>query len=227
MFAHVETLIRGIDNHCVVKKTVLAQILDDTTDVAIDRVNHTHIVVHITLILPFSECLTREFVFLKLLDNWVIVAIPLRTLRRCHTFVVATSPLFKSCSGVNLVLLICHLIVIDEVHILYDTHLLLLCSQTTSIVIIESLWQRIGYIVIETKVTGIRVPHTVRRLVVHQQTERLVLIAFVLHPVNRHIGNDVRHIARTAYLLTIAEEVRVIVVALSDKDIPVVEACWQ
>ena len=33
------------------------------------------------------------------------------------------------------------------------------------------------------------------------------------------LSNDIRHIARTAYLLTIAEEVRVIVVALSDKDI--------
>ena len=127
----------------------------------------------------------------------------------------------------NLILLICHLVVIDEVHILHDIHFLLLCSKTTRIVIIESLWQRISHVVIETKIAGIRVPHTMWRLVVHQQTERLILVAFVLHPVYRHVGNDVSNVSRTAYLLTIAKEVRVIVVALSDKDVPIVEACWQ
>ena len=127
----------------------------------------------------------------------------------------------------NLILLVSHLVVIDEVHILYDTHLLLLCSKTTRVVIIESLWQWIGHVIIEAKVAGIRVPHTVRSLIVHQQTERLVLVTFVLHPVYRHVGNDVSNISRTAHLLTITKEVRVIIVALSDKDVPVVEACWQ
>ena len=58
MLAHVETLVRGVDNHCVLKESMLAKILNDTTHVAVNRMDHTHIVVHIALILPFSESLT-------------------------------------------------------------------------------------------------------------------------------------------------------------------------
>ena len=49
----------------------------------------------------------------------------------------------------------------------------------------------------------------------------------MLHPVYRHVCNNIRDIARTAYSLTITKEIRVVVVALSDEDVPVIKACWE
>ena len=67
----------------------------------------------------------------------------------------------------DLVLFIGHLIVVDKVHILYDAHLLLLSSKSSSIVIIEGFRQRIGHVVIKTQVASVRIPYSMRRFIVH------------------------------------------------------------
>ena len=146
---------------------MFTEVFNDTPNVAVDRMNYSHVVVHIALILPFSQCLTREFILLKLLDDRVVIAIPLCTLWRRHTVVVRTSPWFKSRSSMDLVLFIGHLIIVDKVHILDDAHLLLLSSKSSSIVIIEGFRQRIGHVVIKTQVASVRIPYSMRRFIVH------------------------------------------------------------
>ena len=59
---------------------MFTEVFNDTPNVAVDRMNYSHVVVHIALIFPFGQCLTREFILLKLLDDRVVIAIPLCTL---------------------------------------------------------------------------------------------------------------------------------------------------
>ena len=69
------------------------------------------------------------------------------------------------------------------------------------------------------------IPVTVRGLVMHHQHEGLILVAFVLEPVQGPLGNHVRHVAPFVVRLAFGgDEVRVVVLPLSGQHFPVVEA---
>lgn len=125
----------------------------------------------------------------------------------------------------DFVLLVGHLVVVDDVHIAHDIHLLLSCSFSSCIVVIEILGQGIFHVVVEVKVTSVWAPYAVGRLVVHQHTEGLVLVTLILHPVDGQVGNDIGDISLTAYLLSVENEVGVVVVALACQNVPIVESC--
>ena len=182
------------------------------------------IVVHIPLVLPFSQSLSFELLTLELPDDGIIMTVPLLTLGWSHPSVVGTSPSLQYRPRVNLLLFVSHLQVIDHVHVLDDAHLLLLGSEPSLIIIIECLWQRIFAVIVEVKVTSVGIPHAMWRLMMQQQAERLLLVAFLRKPVQRKIGGDVRDIPLPPDSISIADKVGIVIVALSDKDVPVVKA---
>ena len=83
----------------------------------------------------------------------------------------------------DLIFLICHLQVIDEIHILDNIHFLFGCGNTPFIFVIKCFGNRVNDIFIQIQITGIRHPGTMGRFVVEQETERFILITFVIQPV--------------------------------------------
>ena len=62
--------------------------------------------------------------------------------------------------------------------------------------------------------------------VVNQDAEGFVLVALILHPVDALIGDKVGEIAFLLYGVAVhLDESRVVVVALSRNNLPLVEAC--
>ena len=59
---------------------MFAKIVDNPAHVAVYAMDNAHVVVHVALILPFGKCFSRKFVFLKLLDNGVVMLVPLFSL---------------------------------------------------------------------------------------------------------------------------------------------------
>ena len=227
MLAHIEALVGRIDDECVVEQSFLAQIVDDPAHVAVYRVNHPHVVVHVTLVFPFGQCLARQARLFEPLDDRVVVAVPLRTLRRRHALVVGASHGLQLLVGVDFVLMVGHFVVVDDIHILHDIHLLLGGGASSLVVVVEVGRQGVHFIVVKVEVARVGTPHPVGRLVVHEQAEGLVGVAPVVHPVDGQVGDDVGHVSRPPQLSAVADEVGVVVVALSDEDVPVVEARWQ
>ena len=123
-----------------------------------------------------------------------------------------------------LVLVVGHLQIIHHVHILDDAHLLFLRGEPSLVVIVEIVGERVGDIIVQVEVAGVRAPHAVRCLMVQQQTERLRLVALVAQPVERQVGDDVRDVALPLNSLAVVNECRVVVVSLACENIPVVEA---
>ena len=225
MLSHIEALVGGVDNHRVLEQPVVLKILNHTAHIAVNGVNHAPVVVHVALVFPFGQCLSREVRLLEFTDDGVVVGIPLRALRRCHAHVVGASPFFQQfVVGMDLVLMVGHLQVVDDIHILDDAHLLFLCGESSLIVVVEVVGQGINHVVIKVEVAGVRVPDAVRSLVVEQETEGLRLVALVAHPVYGEVGDDVGDVSLSLYFLAIVDERRIIVVALSGQDVPVVEA---
>ena len=62
-------------------------------------------------------------------------------------------------------------------------------------------------------------------LVMDQDTEWFVLIPLILHPVDGVIGDEVRYITMFLYrIIILGDESRVIIIALSGHNLPIVEA---
>jgi len=225
VFTHVESLVGSIDNHGVVQQVLFFQVVQQAADVAVNGCDDTQIVTHVLLVFPFGQCFSCQFGFLELLDDGVIVCIPCRFLSRIHTaFIIHfASPLGIYATG-NFIFLVGHFQVINDVHVLVDAHFLLLCGQSSFIVVVEVVRQRESLVCKEFEVTSVRHPGAVRSLVVEEHTERLVLIA-VFYPVDGLVGDDVGGIAFHLCAFAVhLDEGRVIIVALSRQDFPMVES---
>ena len=227
VLAHVEPLVGGVDNHRVVEHVVVLEILDDAPHIAVDGVDHAHVVVHVALVFPLGKLLAGKVLLLEFSDDGVVVGVPLGALRGRHAHVVGATPLFERLVGrVDLVLVVGHLEVVDHVHILDDAHFLLLGRQAPLIVVVEIVGKRIGHVVVEVEVARVGTPHAVGGLVVEEQAEGLRLVALVAHPVYGQVGDDVGHVALSLHGLSIVDEGGIVVVALTGEDVPIVEACW-
>ena len=226
MLAHVEPLVAGIYYHCVIEYSMITQIVYDTSYITVNRMNHTQIIVHIPLVFPFCQSMSCQFFIFELLDDRIIIFIPNSALFFVHVLIVGASPFLEHRTRVNLILMVGHFQVVDNIHILCDAHLLLLSSQTTFIVIVKCLGYRVDAVGIELQVASVRIPHTMWSLVMKQQTERFLFVALVLEPIECHVGDDVGHIAFALQPFPIAIELWLVVFALSDEDVPIVESRW-
>ena len=217
VFTHVETLVGSIDNHGIFQHALFFQIIQYTTDVAVNWCDDTQIVAHILLELPFSQSLSSQLILLELGDDWVIVRIPCRFLFRCHsaTVVHATSPFFVH-AAMDFIFLVGHLEVINDFHIVGNVHFLLLSGQASFVIVIEVFRQWEGLVSKKFEIASIRHPGTVRSLVVEEHTERFAFISLVLNPVDSLIGNDISGITFYLYSFSIhLDESRIVVIALS------------
>ena len=205
---------------------MLAQVVDYAPHIAVNTVDNAQIVVHIVLIFPFGQCITREFVFLKLLDYGVVMFVPLFSLRGRHTVTCLSSPFFEPLIRMYFVFAVGHFQVVHQVHIFNDAHLLFGCSLSSFVVVVESGGQWISSVGVKVEVAGVGIPYTVWCFMMKQQTERFFFVAFVFKPVERNVGNDVGYITWSSQVFAITLEVGVVIVALSDKNIPVIKSCW-
>ena len=63
--------------------------------------------------------------------------------------------------------------------------------------------------------------------VVHQEAKWLVFITLMFHPIDSQVGNDIGNIAWPLQLLSVAKKIGIVVIALVNKNIPVVKSCRQ
>lgn len=76
MLAHVEALVGGVDDQRVIQQIVLLQIIEHDTDVPIHGMDHPKVIVHITLVFPLGQLLTRAFLRLEVLDDRIVIGVP-------------------------------------------------------------------------------------------------------------------------------------------------------
>ena len=105
-----------------------------------------------------------------------------------------------------------------------DLHLLGGCGGTSLVVVVEIVRQGQLGIIEGSEVLQVGHPGAVGCLVVQQQAERFLGVALVLEPVEGQVGGDVGGVAGDDAALAVIYKSRVVVLALSDEDVPVVEA---
>src|SRR3712207_9021457 len=118
MFSHVKALIGGVNDERVFKETILPKVIDDPSHIAIDRMNHPHVVVHIALVFPFGQCFSRQSGLLELANNGLVMAVPLIPLRGGQVQGGGPTRLLKTSVGMTLILPISQFVVINTSHIL-------------------------------------------------------------------------------------------------------------
>ena len=185
--------------------------------------DHAQIIVHVLLVFPFGQCLSCQLLFLKLLDDRIIMFVPGCFLSRSHPVIQATAAFLKTGRRMDFIFLIRHLQVIDEIHILDNAHLLFGCGNTSFIFVIERFGNRINNIFIQIQVAGIWHPSTMGGFVMEQKAERFVFIALVIQPVQGQVRRDVCCITFDLFFLAVIDKVRIIIISLSSQNIPIIE----
>ena len=246
VLAHVEALVGGVDDEGVLPQAGLDEVVQDAADVAVYGADDAQVVLHVAAVFPFGQGPAGEAVGLELFDDGVVVGVPGGFLLRGHAArddgrpaiaVLAAWPaaslraavhgpsvVFQARIGVYLTLLVGHLQVVDQIHVAVNLHFLGGCGGTAGVVIVEVVRQRDVRIVKCPEVGGVGHPGAVRGLVVQQQAERFLRVASVLQPVEGQVGGDVGGVAGDDAALAVIYKGRVVVLALSDEDVPVVEA---
>ncbi|MPM81965.1 hypothetical protein SDC9_129023 [bioreactor metagenome] len=97
-----------------------------------------------------------------------------------------------------------------------DLHLLLLCGPSPPFVIVEESGGGLkGDVVEEVEVLRCRLPVTMRCFLVIEHAERLPGIPFVFQPVEGSFGDDIGAVPFLSDLLSVDQEVGIVVLALS------------
>ena len=165
MFAHVVSLIGGIDDNRTIEQVVLLQIIEDTTDVPVDRTNHPQIIFHVLLIFPFCQGFAGQFIVFEFPDDRVVMLVPCYFLGRCHPLIHCASGLFETGLGVDFIFFVGQFQVIDEVHIFDDAHLLQFGSFSSFIFVVECFGKREYGVFFPVEIARIGHPGAVWRLV--------------------------------------------------------------
>ena len=221
VFAHIESLVRSINDQRIVHQTFFLQIVKYTTYIVIQSLYNLRIIAHITLELPFGQLLSLRVLFIELFDDRFIESIILLAFFRIQ----ASDEAFVRALQRSFLVLAVHLGIIHDIHVFPDTHLLCGSSRTSFVVIIEVFRHGERLVFIQRQVFQLRKPVAMDCLVMNEQAERLFLIPLILHPVNTHIRDQVGQI--TFFLNGIifhGDESRIVVIALSRKNFPIIES---
>ena len=110
-------------------------------------------------------------------------------------------------------------------HVIADRHLLITGGERATAIVVQ---QRRGLRNVDAfvrhQVIGAGHPVPVWRLVLAHEQERLLSVAAVPQPIQRKIGDDVRHVALDLLVTRGCSEIRVVVVPLTRQHLPEVEA---
>ncbi len=116
----------------------------------------------------------------------------------------------------------------SPMEMILDGHFILLQQLCSTFVVVEQRrWLRHVFVLVQRKMAYRWRPIAMRSFMLTHHDERFFGIAFLLQPLQCQIGNNVRAVAFTPFPLTIhLNEVRVVIIALPRKYLPVIEACW-
>ena len=195
-----------------------------TSNALIHRHGSCKIISHILLIFPTHKFTSRHIAFAIFLYSLGIYFIPFCLNIFRHTFIDFIQAVgciakhFISCKQLQIPIIS---------KCLFKTHILLLRSASTSLIVIkESGRFREYHIVKQSQVVRCRHPVTVRSLMMEHQTERFVLIQSV-NVFYSLIGYDVCHISFLNDMFTVLIEIRIIIITLfflSGEDTPVIKS---
>ena len=218
VLAHVEALVGAIDEDGVVEQAVALEILVDVAHTLVHGVDDGEVIVHVALVFPDGQRAVGEVGLEHGLVARRVVGVPRLLLQVVHA---CQSPLAHG--AVELV----DLVVVGELHVLGDGHLLLLgAGASCGVVVPEGGGQGERDLVVEAEILEVGHPRAVGSLVLHEEEEGLLLVAAVeeLHSV---LGHEVCGVALLAHVLAagvVGEERGVVVVALVPEDAEEVEA---
>ena len=221
VLAHIETLVGGIDNECVLQHTILTKICHETTYVVVQSACHLGIVAHIALILPLHQVLALKVLTLEIARKTIVESPVLLLQLGFEALDIVDIGSGEAC----LVAWEICLGVVGQVHVVIggNCHFLLLGGNTTLVGVPEVVGLLEGLVLILAEILQFGQPVAVACLVVHEEDEGAFLVA-ILHPADGLVGDDVGAISlfhRLASVLMMEE--RIVVFALTDEDVPVVE----
>ena len=218
MLTHVETLIGSVDHQRVFGQPRLVEIIQQATDIVIERFQYFHIVTHITREFPLSQFSALRIAAVEILDQRRIESVPRRPLFGIHPpdkrFVGAfqATPLIGPP----------HFEVIDQVHVLHNAHLLRCGGRTPLVIIEKSIGKRKVQLFVKRQIVGH--PIAVLGLMMHQQAERFLRITPRTQPIETLVGNKVGYVPfGTHRIARLADKIGIVVIALSGNDLPMVE----
>ena len=185
VFAHIKTLVRGINHQCIVQHIFLFQVIQYAPYIIVQRLNYFCIITHIALIFPFGEFFTFQVTFIKIFNDRRIKCVESFTVISVHTFYVAQIALFQW----GVFALFQHLQVVNQVHILEYAHFLRSGGRAAFIIIIEVIGQRECLVFVEGKVFYFTQPVAMNGFMMNKKTERFFLVPPVFHPIDTHICN--------------------------------------
>ena len=196
VLAHVEALVGGVYNHCVVGESVLVEIVEHTAHALVNTCYYGHIVADVNLILPVVEVLALELRLEQTTVAREVVASPSRALFGSHTVYLAHKSVVRILTvGVVEVEHLRHFEVLLPTHVARNRHLLRASGRAArSIVVVEVLWHRELHVVVHAEIFQICLPVAVRRLMVKEQAERFRRVA-VLDEVESMVGGEVCRVA--------------------------------
>ena len=160
VLAHVEALVGGVYNHCVVGESVLVEIVEHTAHALVNACYHGHIVADVNLILPVVEVFALELRLEQTTVAWKIVASPSRALFGSHAVDFAHESVVRILTvGVVEVEHFRHFEVLLPTHVARNRHLLRANGRAArSIVVVEVLWHRELHVVVHAEIFQICLP---------------------------------------------------------------------
>ena len=210
MLAEVEALVGAVDDDGVLAEVVLVEVGQHAPDLVVERVDAGHVVLHVALVAPADPGLALEggleLVLAVGLVEGLVPAVPGLALlgsqvARRGELHVATAEVPCQRHRLGLTPAVAVRPVVEQGRgLLEEGHL--------------------G----ARQLLRTRLPVPVRRLVLVHQQERLVFVPILREPVEGQVGD---HLGRVALVLDRARrrlDGRVVVGALADQDLPVIEA---
>ena len=223
MFAHIESLVGGIDNKSIIQQSFFFQIVEHTTYIIIKRFHSFHIITHITLEFPVGKFLSLQILLIEIFYNRSIEFIPCGTLSLVHPSQKFLIKRFQAWIFIRPQ----HFKVVDHIHIFHDTHFLSSRCRTSFIVVKEIIRQWESFIFVQSQITSIRHPITMNSLVMNQQAERFLRVSLVFHPINGIVRYKIGDISMFLNrIIFLCDEIRIIIISLSRNDFPIIKS-WR
>ena len=203
MLAHVEALIRCVDDDRVLHKSVLLKVVDKTPHLVVHRAYAAQVVAHVSLVFPLRQLPARE---VGLDEGFVLGSVgclPCLLLFGCQAR-CGGAPVAVGLGNVRRTILkLRDLEVVDKLHILLDAHLLVMGRRAAlGVVVIEVIGHGELHIFVEVVIFGFGHPVAVRRLVVYEQAEGFALVA-PLEELYGVVGDERRRVALLANIFAV------------------------
>ena len=222
VLAQIKSLVGSIDNNRIFVKPRTLQIVENLAHAFVHTCHGSHVVLHITLVFPFSHFLKRTFLGIELIVAFTVGIQKTALFFRSHCTQKSMRPRVKQ--KFVAVDASHHLQVVAFVHVAVNVHFLHLGGITALIGIEIVVGQRELRMLIQTVMAFGRHPVAVHGLVVHHQEKRLAAFSLtVVQPFLAILRNEVGDIAHVLRRVVLRDEIRIAIVSLVIENHPMVE----